>query len=81
MLTTMPSLIEPGSFARTVTPAEFKLLQELIHRETGIFLSDAKKALLVGRLSGRLRDLRLSSFRLESQHVRPRLFVPDGIRG
>ena len=69
MLTTTPSLAVPGSFTRTVSPSEFKLLQELIHRETGIFLSDAKKALLVGRLSGRLRDLKLDSFREYYRHV------------
>jgi len=69
MLTTTPSLVAPGSFAKAVTSAEFKLLQELIHRETGIFLSDAKRALLVGRLSGRLRDLGLASFREYYEHV------------
>jgi chemotaxis protein methyltransferase CheR len=69
MLTATPSYVAPGSFGRSVTSAEFKLLQELIHRETGIFLSDAKKALLVGRLSGRLRDLGLASFREYYEHV------------
>jgi chemotaxis protein methyltransferase CheR len=42
--------------------AEFKLFQDLIHREAGIFLAETKKALLVGRLSRRLRELGLSSF-------------------
>ena len=69
MLTATPSVAAPATFGRTVTPAEFRLLQELIHRETGIFLSDAKKALLVGRLSGRLRDLQLSSVRDYYHHV------------
>jgi chemotaxis protein methyltransferase CheR len=41
---------------------EFKLFQDLIHREAGIFLAETKKALLVGRLSRRLRELGLSSF-------------------
>jgi len=62
MLTAPSSAVSPGSFGRTVTSAEFKLFQELIHREAGIYLSEAKKALLVGRLSGRLRELRLGSF-------------------
>jgi chemotaxis protein methyltransferase CheR len=47
---------------RQLSAGEFKLFQGLIHREAGIWLSDAKKALLVGRLSRRLRDLGLSSF-------------------
>ena len=50
----------------TVVPAisdrEFELFQSLIHRETGIFLSSAKKTLLVARLARRLRELRLTSF-------------------
>jgi chemotaxis protein methyltransferase CheR len=41
---------------------EFKLFQDLIHREAGIFLAETKKALLVGRLSRRLRELGLTSF-------------------
>ncbi len=48
---------------RTVNQEEFKLFQSLIHREAGIHLSDAKKALLVGRLSSRLRELRLGSLK------------------
>ena len=47
---------------RPLTSQEFGLFQALIYRETGIFLSGAKKALLVGRLSRRLRELGLSSF-------------------
>ena len=51
-----------GHGIRPLTPREFALFQELIHREAGIHLSDAKQALLVGRLSRRLRELGLSSF-------------------
>lgn len=47
---------------RDVTEKEFRQFQELIHREAGIYLSTAKKALLVGRLTRRLRELSLSSF-------------------
>jgi chemotaxis protein methyltransferase CheR len=43
-------------------PAEFARFQRLIYRETGIHLADCKQALLVGRLSRRLRELGLSSF-------------------
>lgn len=45
-----------------ISDAEFALFQALIHREIGIHLSGAKKALLVARLSGRLRATGLSSF-------------------
>lgn len=41
---------------------EFTLFQRLIHRETGIFLPEAKKALVVARLGRRLRALGLTSF-------------------
>jgi chemotaxis protein methyltransferase CheR len=48
--------------SRAITKREFTLFQNLIHREGGIFLSDAKKALLVRRLGGRVRALGLSCF-------------------
>ena len=41
---------------------EFGLFQQFIHREAGIWLADVKRALLVGRLSRRLRELGLTSF-------------------
>ncbi|HEY6195793.1 MAG TPA: protein-glutamate O-methyltransferase CheR [Candidatus Eisenbacteria bacterium] len=41
---------------------EFRLFQTLVHREAGIFLSDQKRALLVGRLAPRMRALALTSF-------------------
>ncbi len=41
---------------------EFSLFQAFIKREAGINLSESKKALLVGRLSKRLRTLSLTSF-------------------
>jgi len=47
---------------RPLSDREFTLFQRLIHRETGIFLPEAKKALLVARLSLRLRALGLTSF-------------------
>ncbi|HEY2743620.1 MAG TPA: protein-glutamate O-methyltransferase [Polyangia bacterium] len=46
-----------------ISDREFALFAALIHREAGIFLSEAKRTLLVGRLSRRLRDLGLTSFR------------------
>jgi chemotaxis protein methyltransferase CheR len=53
---------ETQSIARPLSGGEFKLFQDLIRREAGIFLSESKKALLVGRLSRRLRELGFSSF-------------------
>jgi chemotaxis protein methyltransferase CheR len=47
---------------RPLTDKEFRLFQRLIEEEAGIHLSDAKRALLVGRLSRRLRDLGLRTF-------------------
>ncbi|WP_083682627.1 protein-glutamate O-methyltransferase CheR [Archangium sp. Cb G35] len=44
------------------TEREFAGYQRLVYREAGIWLSDAKKALLVGRVSRRLRELGGLSF-------------------
>ena len=45
-----------------ITAPEFALFQTLIRREAGIHLSESKKALLVGRLTRRLRELGLRTF-------------------
>ncbi len=45
-----------------LTTRDFRRFQALVQVETGIFLSDQKRALLVGRLLPRLRALSLSSF-------------------
>ena len=45
-----------------ITPREFALFQRLIHRKVGIFLPEAKKALVVARLSRRLRAHELTTF-------------------
>ncbi|HEU4391217.1 MAG TPA: protein-glutamate O-methyltransferase [Blastocatellia bacterium] len=47
---------------QSISDREFALFQVLIHRESGILLSPVKKAMLVGRLNKRLRDLGLNSF-------------------
>lgn len=41
---------------------EFRQFRQLIHRESGIYLTETKQALLSGRLVRRLRDLHLTSF-------------------
>jgi chemotaxis protein methyltransferase CheR len=46
----------------SLSAKEFKLFQSLVHRETGIALSDQKRALLVGRLAPRMRALSIASF-------------------
>jgi chemotaxis protein methyltransferase CheR len=48
---------------KPITDSEFRRFQALIDREAGIFISEGKRALLVGRLSRRLRELGCSSFR------------------
>ena len=62
-------LAAPDLAPRTLSGEEFRLFQDLIYREAGIHLSDAKRALLVGRLSPRLRALRLRTFRDYHRHV------------
>lgn len=47
---------------RPITDREFALFQSLIYEQAGIHLRPVKKALLVGRVSRRLRQLGLDSF-------------------
>jgi chemotaxis protein methyltransferase CheR len=53
---------EPSPGKELVTARVFRGFQAVILRESGINLSDAKRALLVGRLGRRLRELGLDSF-------------------
>jgi len=46
----------------SISPKDFLLFQAMIYRESGIWLSEAKTALLTGRLSKRLRSLGLRNF-------------------
>ncbi len=48
--------------ALAVSERDFLRFQALIHREAGIWLAPVKKALLVGRLARRLRELGLQSY-------------------
>jgi chemotaxis protein methyltransferase CheR len=51
--------------AREVRPladGEFGLIQKLVFREAGIYLSEAKRALVAARLLRRLRDLGLATY-------------------
>lgn len=52
----------PREGIRPMTDREFMLFQTLIYREAGIYLPEVKKALLIGRLSRRVRELHLDSF-------------------
>jgi chemotaxis protein methyltransferase CheR len=57
------SLAVPAPRAEaSLTDREFALFQRLIHRESGIFLPEAKKALVVARLTRRVRALGLPTF-------------------
>jgi chemotaxis protein methyltransferase CheR len=67
----MEAFVEAAGAAalRPLTQREFASFQTLIQREAGIFLSEVKKALLVGRLTKRLRELGLTSFTAYRQLV------------
>ena len=69
MLAASPHPLTAFPLMPSASHSEFRLFQELIHREVGIFLSDAKMALLSGRLAPRLRELRLDSFQAYHRHV------------
>jgi chemotaxis protein methyltransferase CheR len=45
-----------------ISDRDFALYQALVNREAGIWLSPVKKALLVGRLARRLRELGITSY-------------------
>lgn len=47
----------------SISPKDFSLFQATIYKESGIWLTEAKAALLTGRLSKRLRALGLRNFR------------------
>jgi len=53
-----------------VSNSDFSRFQRLIHDESGIFLTEAKKSLLAGRLSERLRVCGVSSFAAYFEVVR-----------
>ncbi len=52
----------PTSSASGLSDKEFQLFRSLIYKQAGISLSDAKKPLVAGRLSKRLRQLEISSY-------------------
>ncbi len=52
---------QPESLA-SLSEAEFKLFKTWLYKEAGIHLAEAKRALVEGRLSKRLRELNLSSY-------------------
>ncbi|MGC9323701.1 MAG: CheR family methyltransferase [Desulfomonilia bacterium] len=53
-----------------ISDKEFILFKELIHRETGIHMSDKKRKLIVARLSKRLRSLELENFTQYYEYLR-----------
>jgi chemotaxis protein methyltransferase CheR len=57
-----PTILSWDASLAPLSPKVFSQFQRLVHRESGINLTDAKKALLIGRLSRRLRELALTSF-------------------
>jgi chemotaxis protein methyltransferase CheR len=63
------SLAALGAAPRPPTDAEFAKFRALIERETGIHLSDAKRALLTARLVHRVRELGLTTFGAYLQRV------------
>jgi chemotaxis protein methyltransferase CheR len=54
---------EEAAWMPSLSDQDFHRFQALIRREAGIHLGEHKRALVVGRLSRRLRELHLDSFR------------------
>src|SRR4051812_10631007 len=63
-----PSMIYASDLA-PLSDAEFMLFQKLVYSAAGIWLSEAKKALVSGRLSRRIRQLGLKTFRQYYERV------------
>src|SRR5215470_18494812 len=61
--TAASSLASLQAFSREISEKEFLRLRNLVFEEAGIWLSQAKTALLVGRLAKRLRHHGLKSFK------------------
>jgi chemotaxis protein methyltransferase CheR len=55
-------LAMPGVSDYVLTDAQFNRIRQLVREHTGISLSEAKRQLVYGRLSRRLRALKLDSF-------------------
>ena len=55
-----PSVLNPAHAA--LTDGEFQRFRALVHEQTGITLSDLKKALVMSRLGSRLRARKIPSF-------------------
>jgi chemotaxis protein methyltransferase CheR len=55
--------------ATRLSDADFDRFQSLIYKESGIHLSQSKRALLAGRLGKRLRALQIAEFHEYLQHV------------
>lgn len=51
-----------GEVGYQLSDQEFKKLSELVYEESGIYLSNSKKSLMVSRLTKRLRQLELPTF-------------------
>lgn len=63
------SVLTAGPGIRPLSDREFRLFQAFIYETAGIYLSEVKKALLVGRLSRRIRELGLGSFEAYYQYM------------
>jgi chemotaxis protein methyltransferase CheR len=57
------SLVSFQALSHEISEKEFLRLRNLVYEEAGIWLSQAKSALLVGRLAKRLRHHGLKSFK------------------
>ena len=67
MTNSLPAPVDPKPVLQSVTPytitdAEFTRFRNFVLQETGINLSDQKKALVVGRLGSRLRYRQIGTF-------------------
>ena len=59
-----------NAFAMEINADDFEFLRHVVAENAGIVLGPSKRQLVQGRLSRRIRELRLDSFTAYCQHVR-----------
>ena len=69
-----------GGGIRALSGREYRQYRDLVGRETGIFLSPAKKALIAGRLARRLRQLGMTSYGAYFEHATAKGNVEEKVR-
>ena len=69
-----------GDGTTQLSPKEFRQFQQFIYEVAGINMSDAKQALVAGRLATRLKHYGFPNYQAYFEHISPRQTGKDNIR-